>query len=213
MSSLAELSRSVSEAERLLAKKEAEEDMLKAELTSKRLRLDEATSAVTKLSDGVTLIQKFSDGMQTGIIQRFEDLLTRGVRQIFDKDYAIRIEFQSKGNGVSADFYAILPDGKKVNLAKGEGGGLKDLVGVLQRVLYIILEPSHPAKLLVLDENMKHLDAARAPIAFAFISDLCKELGIQVIWVTHSDAAKGLQEAGSARIIKIGESNADKSDQ
>ena len=188
MSRFTDMEAIVLSAEKALAKKMAEEDMLKAELASKNLLLDDATKAVTLASDTIAITQRFSDGLQTGVIQKFEDLLTRGVREIFDKDYAIKIELQAKGNGVTAEFYAILPDGKKVSLAKGEGGGLKDLVGILQRVLYLILEPSHPAKILCLDEAGKYIDSTRSPAAFAFIANLCRELGVQVICISHADA-------------------------
>jgi hypothetical protein len=205
MSRLKEMSDLVKVQETFITKRMAEEAMLKAELTAKRLRMDEAAKAVTMLGDAVSITQKFSDGIQSGVVQRFEDLLTRGVREIFDKDYAIKIELTAKGNGVSAEFYAILPDGKKVSLSRGEGGGLKDLVGILQRVLYVILEPSHPAKLICLDEAGKYIDATRGPAAFSFIANLCKELGVQVIWITHADAIKNMDDAG-IRVIRIGDS-------
>lgn len=156
------------------------------------------------LSDSIVLVQKFSEGLQSGIVQRFEDLLTRGVRAIFKKDYTVTIEFSTSGNTLHADFFIILPDGKKVNLARGEGGGLRDLVSVLQRILYIVLEPSRPARVLFLDENLKALDVGRAPAAFAFIRDLCHELDIQVIFVTHQQGAVDSEAAGM-KIISIGE--------
>ena len=157
----------------------------------------------TSIADCILLIQKFSEGLQTGVVQRFEDLLTRGIRQIFNKDYTVSIEFAVSGNTLNADFFITLPDGKKVNLARGEGGGMRDMVAVLQRVLYIILEPSHPARILFLDENLKALDVGRAPGAFAFIKDLCAELDIQVLFVTHQQGAVDADQTG-VKVIAIG---------
>lgn len=192
-----------------IAKNIAEENMLKAELTAKRLRLDEATKAVTDLGDGIDVVQKFSEGLKTDVIQRFEDLLTRGMREIFQKNYTISIDFVSKGNGVSADFYVTLPDGKKVNLAKGEGGGLRDLVGVLQRILYLILEPSRPAKILFLDEDLSFLDSGRMPSAFRFLHGLTSELGIQVIWISHAEAVRSMEDSEGISIIRLGDREKD----
>lgn len=156
-----------------------------------------------RIADGIVLVQRFSEGIQTGVVQRFEDLLTRGVRQIFNKEYSVSIEFATQGNTLNADFFMTLPDGKKVNLAKGEGGGMRDLVAVLQRILYLVLEPTRPAKLLLLDENLKALDVGRAPAAFTFIKELCHELDIQVIFVTHQQAATEIDGDGM-KVIGIG---------
>lgn len=142
------------------------------------------------IADCILLVQKFSEGLQSGVVQRFEDLLTRGIRTIFNKDYIVSIEFATSGNTLNADFFITLPDGKKVNLAKGEGGGMRDMVAVLQRVLYIILEPSHPARILFMDEDLKMLDSERAPAAFEFIRSLTAELDIQVVWITHQQSVR-----------------------
>jgi chromosome segregation ATPase len=155
------------------------------------------------ISDGIILVQRFSEGIQTGVVQRFEDLITRGVRQIFNKEYTVSIEFNTQGNTLNADFFITLPDGKKVNLVKGEGGGLRDMVAVLQRILYIILEPSRPARVIVLDECLKALDVGRAPAAFEFIRELCKELDIQTIFVTHQAGATEVEGEG-IKVIGIG---------
>lgn len=186
----------------LLAKK-AEKNILGGLLASKESMECASIDRLRRLSDCVAMTQKFSEGIQSGVVKKFEDLLTRGVREVFDKDYKISIEFSSPGNTLSADFFVTLPDGKVVNLAKGEGGGLRDLVAVLMRVLYLVLEPTHPAKMVILDESFKFVDVGRAPKAFAFLRDLCSELGVQLVIVSHHQAVKELDGQG-VKIIEIG---------
>jgi translation initiation factor RLI1 len=178
-------------------------DTVKAWLAASQAKVKGLNAKQQDIADGILLVQKFSEGIQTGVVQRFEDLLTRGIRQIFNKQYTASIEFSVSGNTLNADFFMILPDGKKVSLANGEGGGLRDLVAVLQRVLYIALEPTRPARILFLDENMKALDVGRAPAAFTFIKDLCGELDIQVIFITHAQAAIDTDGSG-IKVITIG---------
>lgn len=156
-----------------------------------------------RVSECIILVQRFSEGIQTGVVHRFEDLLTRGVRQIFGKEYKVTIEFATSGNTLNADFFMTLPDGKKVSLANGEGGGMRDLVSVLQRILYVVLEPTRPARILFLDENLKALDVGRAPAAFTFIKELCRELDIQVVFVTHQQAATEIDSDGM-RVVALG---------
>ena len=161
--------------------------------------------AVVRIGSAIALTQRFYDSIQADVVHRFEDLLTQGVRQIFGKNYTVHIEFTSnKANTIQADFFITLPDGKKVNLAKGEGGGLRDLVAVLQRVLYIVLEPTHPAKIIFMDESLKHLDRDRAAVAFPFIIGVLKELGIQAVWISHSDSIKTIDGTPGVSIIRVG---------
>lgn len=172
-------------------------------LSNNEAKVKDLNAKQQDISNGIVMVQKFSEGIQTGVVHRFEDLLTRGVRQIFNKEYTVSIEFSVSGNTLNADFFMTLPDGKKVNLAKGEGGGMRDLVAVLQRILYIVLEPTQPARILFMDECLKALDVGRAPIAFGFIKDLCRELDIQVVAITHQAGATDTDGAGM-KVIGIG---------
>jgi DNA repair exonuclease SbcCD ATPase subunit len=181
----------------------ANKESLERMVASYRADADALQASIQTLGDSVTLMQAFSGTLRSDVVQKFEGLLTKGVRQIFNKDYQISIEFSNSGNSVYADFYITLPDGKKVTLANGEGGGLRDFVSVLQRILYIILEPSRPSKVLFLDECFKALDAGRAPGAFRFISELCRELDIQVVFITHSPAAKDLVGNPGVSVLEV----------
>jgi len=189
----------------------AKRDMLRDLIKETEYERDTLAKRSQHLSDGVVLIQKFSEGIQSIVVKRFEDLLTKGVRQIFAKDYKIGIEFTTSSNTLNADFFATLPDGKIVNLAKGEGGGLRDLVAVLQRMLYLVLEPTRPAKFLFLDENLKYLDKGRAGPAFQFLSEVMEQLRIQTVWITHM-AAAGDVEADGFKMISIGGGSDETSD-
>lgn len=186
-----------------LIKRKANRDALANVIAAKQEDITTLQKKAQMLGDGVVLMQTFSNSLQSDVISKFEELLTRGVRQVFQKDYKISIEFQTTGNSVYADFYVTLPDGKKINLANGEGGGLRDFVGILQRILYVVLEPSKPSKLLFLDENLKALDAERSPVAFKFIAELIKELGIQCLFITHSQAAKAMADVEGVNLVEV----------
>ena len=174
-------------------------NVIKAELQNH----NDVQAKAQSLADGILLMQAFSNTLRSDIIAKFENLLTDGVRRVFQKDYKITIEFQNMGNSVYADFMVTLPCGKRVNIVNGEGGGLKDFVGVLMRMLYIVLEPSKPARFICLDECFKAVDADRAPIAFRFIADLAKELDIQVLFITHSQAVKTLGDLTGIDVLEI----------
>ena len=184
-------------------KRRANRDAVANVLAAEQANIQELKTKAQMLADGVTLMQTFSNSLRSDVVQKFEDLLTKGARHVFQEDYKITIEFSNTANAVYADFMVTLPDGKKVNIINGEGGGLKDFVGVLQRMLYLILEPSVPSRILFIDESFKALDADRAPVAFKFVAELGRELGIQIIWITHADAAKAMADAEGTSILGV----------
>ena len=199
----ADIVRAFEETSNSLIRRKANRDAIANVFKSEQANIAELKATVQRIGDGITLIQEFSNTLRTDVISKFEDLLTKGVRQVFKKDYKISIEFTNTGNSVYADFYVTLPNGKKTNIANGEGGGLKDFVSILQRILYIILEPNKPSRIIFLDENLKALDAERSPLAFQFISELIRELGIQCVFITHSNAAKAMAGAPGVSLIEV----------
>jgi hypothetical protein len=167
-------------------------------------RLESARDAAQLAGDCVMLTQSFSGSIQTGVIKQFEDLLTRAIRQIFGRDYSITIEFQNKGNSLWADFLVKLPSGRLVSISNGEGGGMKDLVGVLNRILYLVIDPTQPARIVFMDENMADMDEWRSPFSFQFLVRVMRELGIQCIWITHNESvSSGDLAIDGAKIYKL----------
>jgi DNA repair exonuclease SbcCD ATPase subunit len=163
-------------------------DMYNRTLEQKEKELKEINEKISALTQSIDILQDFHLNLEIGIIKKFEELITKGIQEIFGKEYKFIIEFKNESFGTSADFYIKIPESDKViNLASGEGGGIKDFISVLIRMLYLILEPSKPAKILFLDENLKHLDRERAIKALKFIKELAEKLNIQIVFITHLD--------------------------
>jgi hypothetical protein len=198
------LIKEVEEAKSGLIRRKANLQSLKALIEGEEQDMAGYASEVADLTDSIAVTQNFSNSIRMDIITKFEDLVTSGVREVFNKDYRVAIEFSNPGNSYHAEFYVYLPDGKKINLQAGEGGGLRDFIAVLQRILYIVLEPTKPSRIIFLDENLKHLDSTRAAAAFRFLTGLAKELDVQILMITHSAAAISLASAGMATVVEIG---------
>jgi hypothetical protein len=191
----------IASARRLVTSRRAELGILEGDLGRRSGEHDSLKAKSVELGDAITLVQNFAGGIQSGVVSRFGDLVTDAVREIYGRDYTVTIDFQAKGNSVWADFVVQLPDGKKVSLTEGEGGGLRDLVAVLCRILYLVLDPTVPARFMVLDESLKALDVWRSPHAFSVITKVAKDVGIQAIWVSHSAAV--LSDGGSIGMDKV----------
>ena len=186
-----------------LIKRRANRDAVAHVLAVEKENIEELKAKVTQLQDGISLMQNFTNTLRSDVVTKFEDLLTKGARHVFQEDYKVTIEFTNAANSVYADFYVTLPNGRKINILNGEGGGLKDFVAVLQRMLYIILEPSLPSRLIFIDESFKALDGERAQSAFKFISELAHELGIQIVFITHADAARAMSDTEGVSVLHV----------
>lgn len=197
------LNSDLEEAIQLVARRMGEQKILQEQVIGLNKESKEAKAESQQLGDSIKLVQVFSGGIRTGVIDKFEELMTNAVREIYGRDYSITIEFEAKGGSFWADFFIILPSGKKVNLAK-EGGGLRDIVSVLARILYLMMDPSRPAKILVFDENLSNLDEWRSPDGIRLIFKVIKELGIQSIFITHKEAiSSGKVELPDARMYRF----------
>ena len=191
-----------------LAYQRAEKDMLTREISSKEKARDDAQERSILISDSIILSQNFAGSIRSDVVNRFSELITDAVREVWGQDYTISIEFENKGNSVWADFTVKLPGGKDVSLTAGEGGGLRDLVAIMCRILYLVLDPAQPARFVYLDENLKALDVWRSPHAFSVISKVSKELGIQILWNSHSEAVlNGDTDCGIDKIYRFSNPN------
>ncbi len=193
----------VRRARSLVTKRRTEYDMLTARALEQDARAADCAKEMQLLGDCVVVMQNFAGQIQTDIVTKFEDLLNRGIREIMKRDYKVQVVFEAKANSFWADVLVTLPNGNRIPISK-DGGGLRHLAAILSRILYVVLDPTQPAKILFLDETMKDLDEWRYPEGFKFIMDICTQLDIQVIWVTHAAAISSKElDIPGAKIIRF----------
>lgn len=187
-----------------MTERRTEFGLLSKSLSDCEASLDITKNKVRDTEECIVLAQSFSGSLQTDVVDKFEDLLTRAVRQVFGRDYTVHLVFEAKGNSFWADFHVTLPSGRRVTLSHGEGGGLKDLCSVLIRMLYLILDPTCPSRVVFLDENLSNLDSWRSPGGLTMLARIMSELGVQALWITHSDAVRsGEVSIPGARVLRM----------
>lgn len=112
---------------------------------------------------------------------KIEKLVTYGLQDIFEEDIEFKIDFDVKRNKLWAEFY-IIKNGMKEKL-QNQGGGIINVVSFLLRVLFIKLLGLEPV--LVLDEAFSMVSRNYIPRLVYFIKKINKDLGIQLIIVSH----------------------------
>jgi hypothetical protein len=118
--------------------------------------------------------------------------------QIFSpRDIKTKIEFDLKGGRVGANVW--LTNGENLEKIENRGGGIRDFVSVLLRVMF--KKMSHPQLEgpIVLDESIKFLhsiekDRSYVTRAYKFLKEISESLGIQFILVTNNMDVQSSQD-------------------
>jgi DNA repair ATPase RecN len=116
-------------------------------------------------------------------VTTISQLVTDGLRAIFDD---LHLEFQAEMvtyRGVSGIKFSLLQDGKAAPLLEGYGGGVLAVVSVLLRVVTILL--LNIQRVLILDESLAHVSAQYIANTSKLLRKLTDDLGFTIVLVTH----------------------------
>ncbi|NLW42664.1 MAG: ATPase [Tissierellia bacterium] len=133
---------------------------------------------------------------EQGKIQ-IENLTTKSLRYIFDKDYKFEIDITEKRNASSAEFYVVEENenGKvKIKPEISKGGGIVDIVSLALRLSF--LENSKP-KIegpLILDEPAKHVSEEFTFDIGEFLLQFSDQMNRQIIMITHNQHLASLSK-------------------
>lgn len=163
-----------------------------AQLAAEVETLGRAGAVLTSIGE-----QRQADAQHT-----IEQLVTQGLRTIFDDDLSFHVVPVVRGNRPEIDFVVRStvttgpqPATVDTPVMDARGGGLAATIGFLLRLVVLLLrsrERGHTA--LLLDETFAHVSAEYEPRLAEFIRDLVDKTGVQVIMVTHSDAFSDLAD-------------------
>ena len=116
-------------------------------------------------------------------IQELKDVINSALNYIFmDKNLEVDIELSDK-RGKSLTF-VIKNNGKKVNLKRGMGMGVKCVISCILHIYYLQCKDS---KILMLDEAYSNISKNYIANFFDFIAKLCDRLGFKIILITHDE--------------------------
>lgn len=178
-----------------------------------RLRLAEAEAEVRRLEGeeeladlAAGLIRTLIDSEVTDGVKAVEELLTEGLRAVFDdQDLSVRADVDVQRGKVSVDFVTVQKqaDGTVTEGLSREafGGAVTTVQSVLLRIIVTLRRGLRPV--LFLDETLPAFDSNYVHNMGAFLRTLCKRLDVDVLLVTHNPAM--VEAADNAyRIHKVG---------
>lgn len=173
-----------------------EHDALNGEARSVLTRAKEVKEEIAQLQKEITLLDQSSivlnsigEERQLKAQDTIEQLVTRGLQQIFDDSLSFHIVQSVKAKSASVEFVVrtTLADGGVVDtpVMDARGGGLAATIGFLLRVVILLLKGQGKDNILILDETFAHVSDEYLEGVGEFLRELVDKTGIQIVMVTH----------------------------
>lgn len=124
---------------------------------------------------------------------QIENLVSRCLSYIFEKEMNFKIEIKIKNNNPAAKFFIeeeLDIDGEiksfTYDIVDARGGGVVDIVSLALRISFIMLYENSLANIIVLDEPCKHVSEDYIHNVANFINEISEEYNKQIIMISHN---------------------------
>ncbi|NIK67900.1 chromosome partitioning protein ParA [Paenibacillus sp. BK720] len=171
-----------------LAARIGQRDLILKERDQAQIRSLEASKQLGVNDQVQILLQKSSEYARQQVKGRVEQIVTQALQVVFpERGYAFHIVLDVKGLQPIAEYW-LYSEGvmrQMVGPDYGRGGGAVDVVTLALRLALAELEQIDGP--LLMDEVGKHVSAEFAPNVAFFLKEYSKQLGRQIILITHNE--------------------------
>lgn len=175
---------SLAQARKRVDEKLADQRSAKASLSTLNENLDAEKLNLLEIEELQELFQTAVKLMYSNLSSKLGDVITEGLNNVFpESQYKFCVEFVERRNTVEADVYLQDSNGNKYHPLDAVGGGIADFISILFRITYIVLSPNK--NVLIADEPLKFIDRGNVGHAVKFIKGVCKDLGVQMLFISH----------------------------
>ena len=151
--------------------------------------VSELTNLVEELDRVTILLNSLGEERQLAAQANIEELVTRGLRMIFDDTLSFHIVQTVRGKTAVVEFVVRTTLGNSVietPVMDARGGGLAAVIGFLLRLVVMLMgQDTKAANLLVLDETFAHVSAEYLDTLGQFLREVVDRTGVQIVMVTH----------------------------
>jgi hypothetical protein len=175
------------------------------ESQKQRKRLQHQIQALDRylaISGDVTdALEQLSDALFNETLKVLEEKLTIALQEVLGQPIKFCAKAGFKNSSAVVEF-AIDRDGNQEDAYRGQGGSVQNVLSVGLRMFALAtLDPVHNRRFLVLDEQDCWLRAELVPQLVRIVFEASRELGFQVIMISHHDS--GLFDRYADRIYRF----------
>jgi len=133
------------------------------------------------------IIQKAVQLTQVNLQNHLSTIVTRALELVFEEEAPkFLVKFVTKRNNSECEIFFSDDGINEMDPLDSCGFGAVDVAAFALRVAIWSLGKTRPS--IVFDEPMRHLDSDRMPRASQMMNVLSKELGLQMITITHEES-------------------------
>lgn len=133
------------------------------------------------------IVNQVAQKIQAQAHKRISSVVSSCLAAIFDDPYEFRIAFELKRGRTEAKL-RFVRNGNEVSPVDASGGGAVDVAAFALRAACVVLHRPRLQRTMLLDEPFKFVSKDYRPAVKAMLHQLCEDLGMQVIMITHDEA-------------------------
>ena len=158
--------------------------------------LSKATRKLRRTQTAQEILQLIAQAVQQKAHERIAEVVSSCLSTVFDDPYSFKIVFERKRGKTEANL-RFCRRGLEVDPLTASGGGMIDVAAFALRAACLMLHRPKLARVLVIDEGFKFVSSQYRENVRAMLEGLAKDLGIQIIQVTH------IEELETGKIIEV----------
>lgn len=190
MSNISELGSQILARRREIDEKVGEAKAVVTRAKAVQAEIGRLQAEISLLEKSGIVLNSIGESRQIKAQTVIEELVTRGLQQIFDDSLSFHIVQTTKAKAVTVEFLVrtTLADGGVVDtpVMDARGGGLAATIGFLLRVVILLLKNGKDRdNILVLDETFAHVSDEYLDGLGEFLREIVDRTGIQIVMVTH----------------------------
>jgi DNA repair exonuclease SbcCD ATPase subunit len=132
-------------------------------------------------------LQSLSDTARIQVVEKISGLVTEVLQAVKDKNLEFKMELGTERGQPDLKFFVVDKiTGKEFDVLESCGGGIADLVSFALRVSLLLKWQPKLERVLICDEQLKFVSVQDQELAGEFIRKLSEQLGLQIIFISHS---------------------------
>ncbi|MGD8707137.1 MAG: hypothetical protein PVI88_00455 [Nitrosopumilaceae archaeon] len=174
----------VYELRKKIIKSKAKKETLEESLAKKRKLFLKLKEDIKTIDKGIIIVKRVAVQTQQEFQIKISEIVSLGLKMIFDDPYKFRIEFQEKSRGM--DTKILLERDEKIysDILGSVGLGVADVLSFMIRISLWKIKVPGTRNTIILDENFKHLRGQKEQQRIlTLLKKISKKLKIQFIIV------------------------------
>lgn len=158
--------------------------------------LAQSSRELVRAQEAQEILQSLAQAVQQKAHQRIAEVVSSCLSAVFDDPYEFHIEFERKRGKTEARL-RFKRWGLDVDPMSSTGGGVVDVAAFALRVACLVMHRPRLRPFLALDEPFRFVSAQYRDNVRKMLESLSKDMGIQIVMVTH------IEELATGQIVRL----------